>query len=159
MPSLLSPDACLLTPVSGVDLISKVYLIAQKARNWVEDYALTHSIPSDLCGLCAIASGELWRRLYDQRIYSAIAGSEYHFFNLLLNEKDAWTILDITATQFDERPIVMLNIDETDKFYWTILDIFYSDRQVLSYQKCYHWPEWQVVKVTGDREQESVVRD
>jgi hypothetical protein len=159
MPSLLSPDLCLLTPVSGVDLISKVYSIAQKARNWAEDYAKTNSISSDLCGLCAIASGELWRRLYDQRIYSAIAGSEYHFFNILLNEKDTWTILDITATQFGDRPIVMLNADDTDKFYWSILDVFYSDREVLSYQQCYNWPEWQVIKVTGDREQESVVRN
>jgi hypothetical protein len=53
----------------------------------------------------------------------------------------------------------MLNADDTDKFYWSILDVFYSDREVLSYQQCYNWPEWQVIKVTGDREQESVVRN
>jgi hypothetical protein len=152
MPSLLSPDPSLLTPVSGVDLISKVYSIAQKVRDWAESYALTHSISSDLCGLCAISSGELWRRLYDQQIYSAIAGSEYHFFNLLLNERENWIILDITATQFGDRSIVMKNYDEVNddkEFYWKILDIFNSDREVLSYQKCYNWPEWQVIKIEG----------
>lgn len=162
MPSLLSPDPCLLTPVSGVDLISKVYSIAQKARDWAEDYAKKNSFTEDLCGLCAIASGELWRRLHDQRIYSAIAGSEYHFFNLLLNEKENWIILDITATQFGDRSIVMKNYDEVNnnkEFYWSILDVFNSDRDVLKYQKKYHWPEWQVIKVAGDRKQESVVRN
>jgi hypothetical protein len=143
-----------LTKDSPVDLISKVYSIAQKARDWAESYALTHSISSDLCGLCAIASGELWRRLYDQKIYSAIAGSEYHFFNLLLNEKENWIILDISATQFGDRSIVMKNYDEVNdgkEFYWKILDVFYSDRDVLRYQKCYNWPEWQVVKVEEDK--------
>jgi hypothetical protein len=69
--------------------------LAQCTRNWAEKTRDRVCAPSNLMGMCAIASAHLHRVLADAGVKTVIAANNGHVF-LLLNG----CVLDITATQF-----------------------------------------------------------
>ena len=80
---------------------------ATSVRRWAEKYAKLHDHFDDLCGMCAIASGELWRRL-------RLIGGKPVFCYVDDGEGDAHVfiecdgyLIDVTATQFEENRVVV----------------------------------------------------
>ncbi len=70
--------------------------LATCTRNWAEDTRDRVHAPSDLMGMCAIASAHLHRVLKDVGVKTTIAANDGHVFLLLRG-----CVLDVTATQFD----------------------------------------------------------
>lgn len=75
----------------------KVYRIALRAREWAEGVVRRKRLDPTLCGMCAIASGHLHRKLRKAGFRSVLATHDAHCF-VLLNGY----VVDITASQFME---------------------------------------------------------
>ena len=100
------------------NLQDRVVSIAIGVRNWTQglaDETLYH--PGDLLGWCAIASGELHKRLKSFGIKSTICMSESdaHGHHCFVMVEDY--VVDVTATQFDEYmtvPILIMHSKEAE---------------------------------------------
>jgi hypothetical protein len=75
--------------------------VARDVRVWAEMLQSVRGGHEDLCGFCAIASAELWRRLKALGIYSQLHVSEDDWCShvyVVVEEH----IVDVTATQFSD---------------------------------------------------------
>jgi hypothetical protein len=84
----------------------EIRLIATRVRRWAEKYAEENNHYNDLCGMCAIASGELWRELRREGGNPILClkddGPGAHVF-----VECSGYLVDITATQFEENRVVV----------------------------------------------------
>jgi hypothetical protein len=113
---------------------------AKRARVWAEEYAFKNPnlFDSTLCGLCAIASVKLFELLsddgYTPLIAASVEGWEMHVFILLSGE-----LIDITASQYGQPPIVITDKARANKRYWRIDRTFQSVEDFLAWQRKERW--------------------
>lgn len=117
--------------------------IAEKCREWADQYAHRNHLASNLTGLCAIASAKLFTELVTEGYHPALClHSSYetaHCFVLL----DDY-IIDITATQFGDDTISILHEKEAIAAYYSDYLLFHSVKSFRSYQLKNGWPTIQV---------------
>lgn len=77
--------------------------IMKQTRNWAMRNRHKYEIPSDLSTMCAIASAKLYKNLKENNYNPIISISQFHCWIELKGNA-----LDITATQFNEAPILIL---------------------------------------------------
>lgn len=124
-----------------------VKAIAYEVREWAEGKV---EPSSDLCGMCAIASAELYRRLKKHGIESEIHlydDSESCTAHVFLVVDDH--VVDVTATQFQElenERVVILpkKLAEAYDFYNTA-KIFKEPVTLKKWQRKTQWPSDQMV--------------
>jgi anti-sigma regulatory factor (Ser/Thr protein kinase) len=131
--------------------MDKIKDIAKATRIWAEDYAHTHNMAADLCGMCAIASAELFTNLIfagfkpEIRISNSFSGN--HVYCVVDDH-----VVDVTATQFhpfEEETVVILHECEAAAYNFYVDDIHYieSIKALVKYQKKYDWPKKQRVSI------------
>ncbi len=124
--------------------------IAKEVRAWAEDHAAEKGWKEDLCGMCAIASGELQKRL-------AVVGiaAEIHVWT---SEEDGWTshvyvvvddhVVDVTATQFREmkqHPVYIVHKREAEVHEWYRgQHQFESSKELVRWQRRKQWHQQQI---------------
>lgn len=96
-----------------------LFNIARGTRRWAEKYASSGNAEPSLMGLCAIASGELWKRLnaagIDARIYQ---------FKREWEGGHCWVeaegyLIDVTGSQFQYPKIIIRKLDNIpDDYNW-----------------------------------------
>lgn len=120
-------------------LSKKVIQIATQTRKWAEkhDYAFN----TDLKGMCAIASVELFKRLknenFNPQLKVAIHGIGSHVFVVIDN-----FIIDITATQFGHsKKVVIKNKKEFTiiNWYWRSNKTFKTHKNLIKFQQKTGW--------------------
>ena len=132
--------------------IQRVRQIATNVRRWAErKNDRLDMFYSDLCGMCAIASAELFCRLKNEGFKPVLV----HAFGHVYVELEGY-IVDVTCTQFSIRyPKVMvrkrerLPRDETnwrDREFWdNVLSRHRSIDSLRRKQESLGWPEEQMV--------------
>ena len=79
----------------------KMRNVARNVRKWAEKYAKENHYPRDLCGMCAIAAGEMWRRLKGRGANPILCIALYDPpFAHCFVECNGY-LIDVTATQYD----------------------------------------------------------
>jgi hypothetical protein len=140
--------------------------ILRATRKWAEqkqqsdmfDYKEDFVWPKyseDLCGMCAIAAAELFRRLQragitEIELIESNDDCSSHCFVLYKNR----VILDVTATQFStycDRAICVYDMEMiAPKFvgseHWKVDNRFTSVYQLRTHQKTVGWPDYQVAR-------------
>ena len=124
-----------------------VYTLATDVRYWAEGKAGKHN--QELCGWCAKASAELWRRLHAHNprmsIKICLASNEW-MSHVFLQIEDH--IVDVTASQFGEFrgvPVVIEHERELQHVeYFQVEDIFLNPNELIAYQKKTRWPPDQI---------------
>lgn len=127
-------------------MLKTLYHIANSTRLWVEQQCEENS---DLMGMCAVASCELFNRLQERNIsptlHIAIHDYEAHVFVVAENY-----IIDVTATQFGvtDKIVVRPNQNFTIlNWYWRSSRTFNSVAELIQYQQQTHWPNDQIYTV------------
>jgi hypothetical protein len=130
--------------------------IAKQVRLWAEELIKRYGRDTgwwteDMCGLCGIASAELWSRLKevgigaDLCVWIGVVGG--HVF-----VETGDYVLDVTATQFgSSNPKVVIYRKRLARAhpYWNAVRRFYSVQQLHAWQKREKWPiEQQVIAFT-----------
>lgn len=129
--------------------------IAADTRLWAEDYAAERrgEYDLDLCGLCAIASAELYRKLKVAGITSEIhmwaeENGDSHVFIVVDDH-----VIDVTATQFREfsnEPVVVMHKREAEAFPFYRTDhVYHSDKTLVRSQRKQGWPASQIAKLAA----------
>lgn len=123
-------------------LLERVTVVAQDVRDWVELRAQRVN-NYDLNGFCAIAAGQLHKKLtnigIDAKISLRNQWGECHAFVVVDDH-----VIDVTATQFQEfenTPIVILHIKEAEvySFYCTDNE-FKNSVELRKHQQRDKWP-------------------
>lgn len=116
----------------------KITKIMKRVRKWAEKVQAQnpYSYGADLCGLCAVASKELARRLQKHGYKCQLACNDFHCFVLYKGR-----VLDVTATQFRKPEIYISRYLGGD---WTPEAIFDSVEELTDYQYRVDWPEHQI---------------
>jgi hypothetical protein len=99
-------------------MIAELYAIkeaAKESRAWAEGLVAQYGYPSDLCGLCALASKDLWRRLKARGIPARIAYCPGHVFVRIPHLN---ILVDVTATQFGKKKIEIRKWPESRHYHW-----------------------------------------
>lgn len=121
-----------------------IEVIAQEVRYWAE----SRSDKDNLCGMCAIATAELWTRLRNENIKSEIHLWENrdgsHVF-LVVDDM----IVDITATQFIQfkhTPVLIMHQREGESvsYYHRSSKVFSTADELRRFQKKTRWPVNQI---------------
>ena len=123
--------------------------IASDVRMWVEAEAFKKDYhPDDLRGWCAIAAGEIWKRLKKVGIKADICLSTHDYMGshcFLLVEDH---ILDVTATQFedfeDKKVVVMHSKEAEIHEIYRVDKTFGTSKELRLYQNRQRWPSKQV---------------
>ena len=120
----------------------KIRTIMLSTRKKMELIAKKESFGKDLCGLCARASAELFKRLQKNGYKPYFCFSEAHCFVLLNNY-----ILDVTATQFGRKSIEIIPFNQFKRQYWYLGKgcKHHSLKQAKRIQKRYNWPKDQLI--------------
>ena len=126
--------------------------IAWQVRRWAEnEYTGSDGCgwyDNDLCGLCAVASGEIWKRLKavgaDPLIVYCDMDWSGHCYVLVEGY-----VIDVTATQFFRKMprVVVRKHTRAKQEWWDISQTFKNIRSFRDWQKRSHWPENQTVKI------------
>ena len=113
-----------------------VIRIAYEVRDWAEDFARKNRFPGDLCGMCAIVSGEISKRLAAKRIKHEIALSREHAF-LIVDEM----VVDATASQYTcDQPVVIKPLDDVkSSIHYKKIETFSNVRDAKKYL-ARRWP-------------------
>lgn len=139
--------------------------LARDVREWTEQLyfvrqqsdGLTGRPLPTLCGYCAIASAELWRRLRDQGIYSqlhvsyTVYGS--HVYVVLEDH-----IVDVTATQFhditvDHDQLYIRHARMSAHVYHQTTEIFETADDLRRFQRQGRWPKDQIALTENQTKQ------
>ena len=124
----------------------QVRKIAEEVRQWAEKEGRKdkYLFPDDLCGMCAIAAGKLWRELTKAHIPAQIAYAEHfgdgHCFVMV-----GRYIVDVTASQFGHDKVVIRVMNKGLSFYWQPTKMFRSVTALRREQKNDGWPREQIV--------------
>lgn len=129
--------------------LSQVKILATQVRTWAVAKAdKANYNPDTLCGWCAIASGELFKRLEKVGIKSTLHINSGHTFVTVDDH-----VVDVTATQFmdyEDTPVLIAHQKEVeDKWYYQDVDSFTSIRDLYNFQKKTKWPVKQRVRLTA----------
>lgn len=129
------------------DLMKFVKAIAYEVREWAEGKV---EPSSDLCGMCAIASAELHRRLKKHGIESELHlydDEENYSCHVFVVVDDH--VVDVTASQFwefEHERVVILPKKEAEAYYfYNTAKIFNEPITLKKWQKKTHWPSDQMV--------------
>lgn len=126
--------------------MKKVYDIAKQTRLWAERTGKRKKFPYDLCGMCAIASGRLFRDLSRAGFRPQLVMSDNHCFVRL----NGYAV-DITATQFHpyERKKVLIKpvelLQDDDRSPWNYHTVSASRREMRRMQIEQGWPPSETV--------------
>ncbi len=140
--------------MNNIDLIRR---IAEHTRYWAQcnrtfihvcdddnDGFVNDKFEEDLCGMCAIASAELFRRLKDMGYSPKIAlydGDDHCHCFVLVNGQ----IVDVTATQFGKNPVEIVNTNEKNlPDFWNPNMVFNSVEELIANQVTNGWPQYQI---------------
>jgi hypothetical protein len=138
----------------------RIFSTASDVRIWAEEYALKNHFRTDLCGLCAKASAELYRKYTEVGISCVIHSAKYynsgHFFNVVANE---W-LVDITASQFGQSNITIIGKWPLPSIYdecwwWKSNTQFQNIKVALLHQMENKWPKHQLIDLR-DNERNSI---
>ena len=127
----------------------RILAVATDVRYWAEQFSEDNDMDEDLCGMCAIASAQLFFRLQSEGFTPQIriwyrdgATGEAHVF-LMVEDY----VLDVTATQypaFRNQPVVFMHEAEARVHY------FYNHvrecstvRELVKHQRGARWPKAQ----------------
>lgn len=126
----------------------RVSQIANNVRNWTEKNREKLECPHyDLCGLCAVASAELFRRLkkYDPSMNVVLALAEDLSFGHVYVIYDDRIIIDVTATQFADEylRVEIRKVSMFNPWYWKHIKTFDSDEDLHYYQVGHGWSTYQ----------------
>jgi hypothetical protein len=123
--------------------------IATEIREQMEHKAYMENLPSDLGGLCAIASAELHTALKQNGIDTTfnVASDGDCDFHVFLTKDNK--IIDITATQFHKKykKVYIEELEKANYDYWKPSKQFSSRKDLVKYQKERKWPKSQIPKV------------
>lgn len=120
--------------------------IAEECRDWAERKNKRMGMPfsSCLCGMCAIAAAELFKRLTKAGFKARIAANDEHCFVEIVGG----LIVDVTATQFKREPVMIIKRRELeqqlDSAWWKPRKRFTSIAALKEWQVEAGWPECQV---------------
>lgn len=138
-PILMEPPFCLGTYESDLD---KIYRIGKKVREYCE--AVQKKYPelytNALCGLCAKASGRLFKELKQEGINTKIVVSPYSsIYTRHVFLKYKHLVVDVTATQFGIGSKVLIEehsflLNHSFGEYWKTDKIFYDLESIYQYQ-------------------------
>ena len=102
----------------------ELHKIAARTRRWLfrtlRKEGATYNGDINVAGYCAVATAKLLQNLNDPKAKPCFvcSGDEAHAF-VIYSTKEDDLIIDITADQFGEKPIVIKSIDEKDlPWYW-----------------------------------------
>lgn len=140
--------------MATVRVPKKIRECAKQAREWAEEVTGPEGpykyIDESMCGLCAIASvylGYLLKKAGYQPIYALRVSN--HCFIVCEG-----FVIDVTATQFNRKPIEILPVLEARKHcdrwgsvIWSIDESFTSPHYLVRRLKKDNWPEEQVPKI------------
>ncbi len=132
----------LLHPQEGL-----VLLEAGRSRAWAERFARAAGFPSNLCGLCAIASQRLHESLARRGIRSWLVAAESDDVgHVYLRVGGA--LLDVTATQFGScyRTVEWRDAHElADEPFWTqVVGVHAGPRSLREFLQSQDWPDNQI---------------
>lgn len=125
--------------------LARVIKIARNVRQWAEENR-SDDFDRSLCGMCAIAAAELFRRLTNCGIQSKIAmweeGWEAHCYVIVDNQ----LIVDVTASQFGRSNVEVVSHHTTDlPVYWRKPNKLFNDvRSLIEHQIKQEWPFEQI---------------
>lgn len=121
---------------------NQVLKILKETRKWAEEIAFRKKGPSDLTGMCAIASRRILTELIKVGLNAEIAVSEdendhsrMHAFVIYDGH-----ILDVTASQFGKKKICVMKATEKNlQDWWKPKDKFFSGSGLIKYQHSIDW--------------------
>ena len=126
-----------------MDRKEKVLSAAKRARLKLEKYTnnLENKIPDkDMAGLCVPATWLLYRTMRSYRLRPTIWINNLHCFLV-----HCGNIVDISATQFGLRRIVIEPVSDMNFDFYKLRREFKSDFRFLAYQYRY-WPKGQRIE-------------
>lgn len=138
------------------ELFEAVNSITADVRNWTEMQQVRSNGRENLCGFCAIAAAELYRRFEKAGISSEIHmwlsdWGQAHVFVVVDDH-----VIDVTATQFDEfkhTPVVIMHQREAEAHqFYTSTETFNSVKLLRARQVKQKWPQNQIVFRSQERQ-------
>jgi len=125
--------------------IANLTQIAKRSRQWAMRHREDYCCKKDLAGMCAIASGYLHKQLLKAGIESFLAINHQHCFVVTKN-----FVVDITATQFDLKPVCIITIDQAidhPDYIWHIEQRFSTPDELQAHQIDEGWPIDQLIEI------------
>lgn len=115
---------------------TKLREILTTTREWAEEIARhsPHHYKRDLCGLCAIVSKELFKRLTEAGFECSVGYNIKHCFVLYKSR-----ILDLTASQFGKPRIYIPSIKGKEERHWEIEEEFTNIDELSNHQEKEGW--------------------
>ena len=138
----------------NINTRDRILSIATDVRYWAESYAEDNNMHRDLCGMCAIASAQLFFKLQAEGFSPVIRiwychkrKTDAHVF-LMVEDY----VLDITATQypvFSNHLIVFMHEAEAQvhEFYNHVRE-YKTVRGLVEHQRGSRWPVYQTASET-----------
>lgn len=115
--------------------------VAQKTRRWaMQTNRRKHDFPSDLEGMCGIASVKLHANLEAEGYSPFIHYSEGHAFVVCDG-----MIVDVTATQFGRKPIEIVPMRRSKPWFWKTVGKFRTAKSFVNWQQVVGWPDEQII--------------
>lgn len=132
----------------SLEKLYAIKAIARQSRAYAEGLVQEYGYPSDLCGLCAIASRDLWRRLHSRGFVAKIAHHPHHCFVII---PDLDILVDVTATQFGKKPVEIRKQERVWHWFWNVSDtdsFFDNEDDFLSALKSKRLGKWCECEIT-----------
>lgn len=126
---------------------AQIIKIAKNVRKWAERKARRDRFRDSLCGLCAIASAQLFKELvnhgFSPKIHQSNGGWGSHVF-VTVNG----FLVDVTATQFEiDDEVVVKRYRRSAKWFWNKDITFANVESLAKHQKDTGWTREQCVKI------------
>lgn len=124
--------------------LDHIRAIAEEVRYWAEKRA--GKTNQELCGWCAKATAELWRRIRDeapnQKMEIWMHRNDWCSHVYLMVEDH---VVDVTATQFGEKEAVFIKHEkEIRSEYYDKTEKFADPKELIMHQKKTRWPNDQI---------------
>lgn len=120
-----------------------VKTVAEEVRHWVEKKDAALKWPTrDMNGWCAIASGQLARRLAMEGVQAMLHLQQSDFGCHVYCVVDDY-VVDVTATQFGKafKKVVIMHHREAEAYeHWQSCDMFADADELRAHQKRTKWP-------------------
>jgi hypothetical protein len=103
--------------------LDKIQKIAEDVHHWAICHSVDWGFNADLCGMCCIASFRLYKRLLKEGIDAHVyIAHNYNKMGMIM-ESHAFVmvddyIVDVTATQFNKKPIVIKKMTKHENWFW-----------------------------------------
>lgn len=124
---------------------------ARITRKWANTYFGIYEARRDLCGLCATASSRLWTLLQKKGVPSKLhmvdVNNYCHVFVVCEG-----MIIDVTATQFGEDDICIVEHKSRAEWFWKSSTAFHTPQDLRDNQISTGWVVSQVAALFNDHE-------